>query len=207
MSKYYRNLPIISEQETEDYWLKQVEKAIEKGAVTSRSDKDIFDQINSILNTKSKYPSVQAAVKDMQERSGLTAYVNKLKNVKSVKKIASDENNIIEKKIELEHIPTVIKLCPKIKSTLQNIIDDSKGNSPIPAILERLKSIHRNDINDSKAWENDDIIYYISNLNLHAKKNNPDPQEYNNLGKNDLSDNDIDSANTDAFFSLNPARY
>lgn len=214
MSKYVRYQAVVSrnsdENISEDHWLKQFEKTLQKGAVQPISQRSLFDQINSIMNrsTTSKYPSVEAAVEDMKARSGLTAYLDKVKKAEEEEqagsvKIAADENQAIDKKV-----PIVIKKFPAILKTLQNCIRDTRGNLPIPAIIERVRSIHQGDVSDAKDWDDDKLIYLVSNLNLDAKKNNPSNfHDYNNLGGRDsVADQEIDPSNTDAFFALNPAK-
>ena len=295
---------------SEDHWLKQFEKNLQKGAVQSRNQDSIFDQINSIMNRKSKYPSVDAAVEDMKARSGLTAYLDKVKqaeNDEQVTKKASDNHNEILNALkeavkssnwrdagkleadldkldgnpptnamdvivgfkyfndpDLQHvkvpvdawedftvgyceghgmdeertnkqlqftktiaekhgkkfassdtnqaidkkIPIVIKKHPPILKTFENCIRDTRGNLPIPAIIEKVRSIHQNDVSEAKDWDDDKLIHLVSNLNLEAKKNNPNNFEnYSNLGSRDSStDSEIDPSNTDAFFALNPAK-
>lgn len=214
MSKYVRYQAVVSrnsdENISEDHWLKQFEKNLQKGAVQPRNQQSIFDQINSVMNrsTVSKYPSVEAAVEDMKARSGLTAYLDKVKKAQEVSlpenvKTAGDNNDAIDKKI-----PIVIKKHPPILKTLQNCIRDTRGNLPIPAIIERVRSIHQGDVSEAKDWDDDKLIYLVSSLNLDAKKNNPNSYEdYNNLGSRDsVADQEIDPSNTDAFFALNPAK-
>jgi hypothetical protein len=291
MSKYQRSQPVITrnsdENISEDHWLKQFEKSLQKDAVQPRTQQSLFDQINSIMNQKSKYPSVEAAVEDMKERSGLTAYLTKVKisevgsqsTVKTAQKSpkeagvfdgeedltnhgfgsdilsslhsrknfpqdqkswmeyargyiegskmskehqshelkrldtyfekqtkkSADDNKVIEKKVKM---PLVIKKHPTILKTLENCIRDSKGNLPIPAIIERVRSIHQGDVSEAKDWDEDDLMYLVSQLNLDAKKNNPASYEdYSNLGGRDsLSDGEVDPSNTDAFYALNPAK-
>ena len=103
MSKYSRYNSIVSrnsdENVSEDHWLKQFEKTLQKGAVQSVSKDSFYDQINAIIGgTKSKYSSVADAVEDMKERSGLMAYLNKVKaaedNIKN--KIASDNQDAFD---------------------------------------------------------------------------------------------------------------
>src|SRR5258708_1492395 len=117
MSKYMRYQPAITrnsdENISEDHWLKQFEKSLQKGAVQPRTQQSLFDQINSIMNQKSKYPSVEAAVEDMKERSGLKAYLNKVKiseveeaEITTKKVAANDTNQVIEKKVKM---PIVIQ--------------------------------------------------------------------------------------------------
>jgi hypothetical protein len=212
MSRYNRHPSVISrnadESIGEDNWLKQFQKKLEKGAVQPKSvDSSLFDQINSIMNSKSKYPSVAAAVEDMRERSGLVAYLNKMSDTESQnKKVASDQNQVIDKKVSM--IPVVIQKHPQIKNTLDNYIKDTKGNLPIPAIISKIRSIHQSDVHDAKDWDDEKLILLVSKLNLNAKKNNPGVFEnYSNLGiHEDMNDSEIDPSNTDAFNSLNPAK-
>jgi hypothetical protein len=211
MSKYQRYSAVVNrnsdENVSEDHWLKQFEKNLQKDAVQPRSQQSLFDQINTIMNRKSKYPSVEAAVEDMKDRSGLTAYLDKVKQseeeLQTNIKIATDENQVIDK-----HIPIVIKKHPAIRRTFENCIKDTKGNLSIPAIIERVRSIHQGDVSEAKDWDENKLIYFVSNLNLEAKKNNPSNfEEYSNLGGHDSNSNqDIDPSNTDAFFALSPAK-
>src|ERR1022692_417356 len=59
-----------SDNESDDHWLKAFENNLQKGAVQPYSNDSVFEQINSIMNGKSKYTSVQNAVESMLERSG-----------------------------------------------------------------------------------------------------------------------------------------
>jgi hypothetical protein len=210
-NKYVRHQSVISrnadEQIDEDHWVKELQKRLEKGAVQPRPvDSFLFDQINSIMNNKSKYPSVEAAVLDMKERSGLTAYLDNL-NKKSTdnnqQKTASDENNVIDKSI-----PLLLQKHPAAKTTIENYIRDTKGNLPVPAIIDKIRSIHQNDVSDAQVWDDDNLIRYVSKENLEAKQNNSGNYEnYDNLGARDtLGDSELDPENTDAFHSLMPAK-
>ena len=215
MSKYERHPAIIQRHSDayidEDNWLNRIEKSLEKDAVQSRNtDKSIFEQISSIMNNKSKYPSVRAAVDDMKNRSGLTAYLDKIKistEEIGTKKVASDHNKVIDKKIPISQI--IIKKCPKIADTIKNYVESTSGNLPIPAIIDKIRSIHQNDVSEASDWEDDDLIRYVSKLNLSEKSKNPNNESgYQNLGKKDDSnDAEIDPSNSDAFHGLNPVKF
>jgi hypothetical protein len=221
MSRYVRHQSVVTrtsdDQIDDDHWLKQFAKSLEKDAVQSRQvDQTLFHQINTIMNTKSKYPSVAAAVEDMKERSGLTAYLNKINKTSEVEpvttsktsskvKAASDSNNAVKKKVDVT--PIVIRKFPGIQTTLENHIKDSKGNLSIPAIIDKIRSIHQKDVSDAKDWEDDKLMLLVSKLNLDAKKNNPNSYDnFSNLGKREQSNDDIDPSNSDAFHSLNPVK-
>lgn len=217
MSKYNRHSSVVSRQSDqtvdEDSWLHRFEKSLSKDAVqTRKQDSSLFEQINSIMNGKSKFPSVDAAVQDMKERSGLTAYIEKInksseEEVSTSKKIASADNQqAIDKKVKMT--PIILNKQPQIQKTIENYIRDTKGNLPVPAIIDKIRSIHAKDVTDAKDWEDDKLIILVSKLNLAAKKDNPGMfQDYSNLGSRDTgSDSDIDASNTDAFFALTPAK-
>ena len=209
MAKHQRNQSVISRQSdsenNDNHWLKQFENSLQKNSVQGR-DPHLFDQINSIMNTKSKYPNVQAAVDDMMNRSGLNGYLDNVKlsehnETSSPKKTAQQKHN--------DKTPEVIKKKPEVLQVLNNIIDDSRGNMSIPSIVHKLQAMYSKEISDEAAWNDDRLIILIADLNLKAKANNPSNYEnYNSLGKRDHStaDSDIDAANTDAFSALMPAR-
>ena len=127
--RYSRHQAVISRNADdgieENHWLKQFEKKLEKGAVQSRPADSIYDQINSIMNGKSKYPSVAAAVEDMKERSGLIAYLKKSEEKESAntKTASEDNNNAIDKDIPLKPkaiiVPLVIKNHPPVADTIR----------------------------------------------------------------------------------------
>jgi|SRR5579885_560414 len=214
MSKYIRHQSVVSRHIDEnidgDHWLKQFEKKLHKDAVQPRQvDQSLFEQINSIMNTKSKYPSVEAAVEDMKARSGLTAYLEKARDMSKLSKDESPHKKTASDKKHDDNMPVVIMKCPAIKHTLENYIRDTKGNLPIPAIVDKLKSIHHGDVSDAKDWDDDKLLHLVSRLNLNAKKNNPAVFEnYSNLGTHEkMDDSEIDPSNMDAFHSLNPVKF
>ena len=218
MSKYNRHQSVIttnSESANEDHWLKQFENQLKTAVQPRSTDSSLFDQINSIMNGKSKYPSVEAAVEDMRERSGLTAYLKKNSSeeltikesneiLTKVRKAAQAINNKFDKNSVI-----VLRKAPQIFSTIQNYIASSKGNLPVPAIIEKIKSIHKNDVSDNADWEDENLMRLISRMNLNEKKNNPQFFEnYSNLGtQEEMNDKDIDPSNNDFFSGLNPVKF
>lgn len=206
MGRHNRHQTVISrqsdEQFQEDHWLKRFENSLLKDAVQPQKQYSLFDQINSIMNGKSKYTSVEAAVQDMQERSGLTAYLN------SLNKKSEEEPTISKKATFGDNVPIVIQKYPAIMKTIENYIRDTKGNLPVPAIIDKIHAIHQADVPDAKDWDDDKLIILVSKLNLMAKSTNPSSYEsYSNLGARDTgADSEIDPSNTDAFHALNPVK-
>ncbi len=208
MSKRYNS--VISKQSdesySEDHWLKEFEATLQKTSVQPRGD-STYDQISSIMNTKSKYPSVQAAVDDMMQRSGLSSYLDNVKV--SYDKTPPQPKKTAQQAPVDNKLPKIIQEKRDILNTLENIVKDTKGNISVPAIISRLHSFHAGVVSDENAWEDEKLIRLVSLMNLNAKKNNPTNYEnYRNLGQGDRSmDNtDVDVSNTDAFNALMPAK-
>jgi hypothetical protein len=211
MSRPSRHQSVVSRQSDADYsddhWLRQFEDKLQKTSVQPRGN-SLYDQISSIMNSKSKYPSVQAAVDDMMQRSGLTDYLQTKTSSKD-ETPAGKSRKTAQSNTDMSKMPKVIQNKPSIMNTLDNIIKDSKGNLSVPAIISRLRSLHAGDISDDGLWEDDKLIRLVSQCNLKAKTNNPSSYDnFNQLGKNDHSttERDIDPSNTDAFNALMPAK-
>lgn len=202
-----------------DHWLKQFEKNLEKSAVQSRRvDQSLFDQINEIMNNKSKYTSVSAAVEDMMQRSGLTGYLTNINKLSQENINAKTADHKHEHKHEHDKpsmsvkltgskqmLPALLEKVPSILKTIENYIRDTKGHLPVPAILEKIKSIHKNDVSDAKDWETDDMLAFISKKNLEQKAGNAHDHDYANLGVRDTT-LDANDSNNDAFSALMPAK-
>lgn len=209
MVKNSRHQGVISRQSdetySEDHWLKEFENKLQSTAVQPRGQ-SLYDQISSIMNTKSKYPSVQAAVDDMMQRSGLTSY---LENVKTSDEHTPNHPKKTAQAQEDSKTPDVIKAKPSIRHTLENIIRETRGNIPVPAIISRLRALHGGDVNDEGAWEDEKLVRLVSSCNLQAKKDNPGSYDhFDDLGRGDraTAETDIDPSNTDAFNALMPAK-
>ena len=213
MSRQPRHQTVVSRQSdesySEDHWLKEFENKLQKTSVQPRGD-NLYDQINSIMNTKSKYPSVQAAVDDMMQRSGLTAYLENVKVSKDESAGKARKNAQLAPQTPVDSkTPELIKMKPSVNQTLENIVKETRGNMPVPAIIGRLRALHSRDVPDESVWEDEKLIRLVSQMNLQAKTDNPNSYDrFDNLGKGDHStaDSDIDASNTDAFNILMPAK-
>lgn len=220
MSKQPRHQSVVSRQSdassSDDHWLREFESKLQKTSVQPRGN-NLHDQISSIMNSKSKYPSVQAAVDDMMQRSGLTDYLQtktsadeETSTSNKPRKTAQDTSNEAkDHKHKKLKTPDVIKEKPSIRRTLENIIKETKGNLSVPTVISRLRSLHAGDVSDDGAWEDEKLIRLVSHCNLTAKKNNPGSYDrFDDLGRGDhsTSDRDIDPSNTDAFNALMPSK-
>lgn len=214
-NRYSRHQTVINREKDahidDDYWFRQFEKNLEKSAVTSkRVDQSLYDQINSVMNIKSKYTSVSAAVEDMMQRSGLTAYLDNVK--------VSEEN--INKKVAEESAKEVKKNSKQVKPLLmslkdgKNVLDfiknraeSTKGSISVPALKETTRAVFNNKVSDDRYWEDPQLLIYIHNVvSDEKKKHHRDEQQNGNFGKIQVNINyDADPSNNDAFHILMPA--
>lgn len=186
-----RSTPAVKiDNNSTDNWLNTYLDNLKKVSVQSRTmDESIYDRISSIMGVKSKYPTVEAAVEDMQERSGLKNYLQQIKEA---------EKDISNKK------QASLEFSENIKNTIDNYIEDTQGNLSIPAIIEKVKNIHAGEV-DNNFWNNDKLFTYINDKNIEVKKKYPAQDQYNShLGKINFNDSDIDNINSDVFSALTP---
>ena len=98
MTKNPRHQAVITRQSesenNDDHWLRQFENTLLKVSVQP-ARKEVFDQINSIMNnSNSKYSSVQEKVDEMMARSGMQKHLSATnKENEGSKKTAQDNND------------------------------------------------------------------------------------------------------------------
>lgn len=176
-----KNQSVISRQSevanNDDHWLKQFENSLCKQSVQPREN--TFEQITSIMNnSQSKYPTVQAKVEEMLDRSGMNKYMKDTVKISEInhepqatKTAQQNDQNAAKKKDD--HLPSIIKHKEEILRTLENIIRDTKGNLPLSAIISKLHSLHAKDVSEESDWDDEKLIRLVSRLNLEAKKITP----------------------------------
>jgi hypothetical protein len=174
MSKKYsaRSLPSVYSDGTppsSSSWYDDFLGNLEKSSVQSQHS--IYDEINAIIgNTKSKYSSVEEAVQDMCERTGL----NKVMSAKEA--IASIQEPVIFKKI------------PEMKTFIDNFIEDRPGTSVESVIHDLMKiDVIRNKLPDRSDVE-DDVRVYINKRIGETKSHQTDLNKVDlHMGKVDQS--------------------
>lgn len=168
-------------------------RELAKQSVQPKSQVDsLYEQMYSIINgNKPKYPSVDAAIQDMLDRTGISNYKRQLQ--------ASQNTKVAEVKVEL------FDKVPQLKQTINNYIQSTNGNLLVPEILAYVKAIHKNDVPDMADWGSPALLTYINDKNIAEKKMHPDSTGLNyDLGRVDYHDQDIDPSNNDALHSLTP---
>lgn len=212
-----RSMPMITresydveKQEKAPSWMQEFVSNFQKESVKSKdnANKSIYDQISSIMGNKSKHATVDAAVDDMKQRSGMKDFLDKMQ---------SQGGDVGQKKnANCDHCDEkcghgdtkeiiIFKNVPQIKDTVDNYVQDTRGNISLPAIVEKIKSIHRNDVVEDGDWDDEEFLRYINDRNVDLKKMYQDHSTQNkNLGKT-YQDTETDSSNSDAFHGLMPA--
>lgn len=138
------------ERETElKGWLKNFAERVvgeHKTAVevVRHTQPSIYDQLNQIMNGKKRlYSSVEEAVKDYQEKTGLKNYLNqisagnkeKIKNAAAKILAASEEAEAIEEKKNLT--PEIFNKHPYIETYIENVIA-ANPYIKIPVLLHKI---------------------------------------------------------------------
>ncbi len=197
-------------------WLKDFANTLEKSAVEPmRNEPTIYDQISSIMGgtSKSKYPTVEAAVEDLKKRTGLAQLLNETvaketptkkranldiekaksycegcktddKNCKCQEGCDCSVHCLLKKKTNGTNEVKVFQEVPQVKATIDNYLEDTNGNMAIPAVVQHIKAIHAGDVIDDSAWNDESFLRYIKNKNLEVKKKHPtDDSNFTNLGK------------------------
>lgn len=192
-----RTMPSITRsngQTTYDDLADSFMQQLSKNSVQPRSQSSIYEDMYSIINGKKpKYPSVEAAVQDMLDRTGLTTYKRKLQEDTHTTKTADLQVELFQK-------------VPQIKQTIDNYIQSTHGNMLVPEILAHIKAIHKNDVPEAGDWGSPALLTYMNETNIAEKKMHPDQATLDqDLGRVDFNDSDMDPSNLDALHCLNPA--
>lgn len=170
-------------------------------AARSRNANSIVQQVNSIIAGKSRYATVDDAVKDMTERTGLSTYLDTIKSAeeskKKVNKNASEDLQIPSSLAQYDFAGQVI-------SYIQNNIKNSNAHSvAIPALQADILEIFGRRGLQSQDVMNDEFEKYLSDCIYEAQKMLPPEYQNNNIGRG--VGKDIEDSN-DAWLGLMPAK-
>lgn len=174
----------------------------------ARNQQSILDQITSIVSRQmSGFSSVEDKVQDYQDKTGLKEYIRKLHAQKNQNKKTAQEGVGTE-----QELPKIFNKFPEnvkegIKNFIRNKCETHHGNIQVPALVEEVSKLFRQfgvspqDVNDMSFEK------YISDQIIKAKLRHPSVDENNvNLGLGVGIENDLDSANLDAFEGLTPTK-
>lgn len=171
MYKIGRQLPSIQRESnsSDSPWLDAYLEQLKQGAQSLQSSYSIYEEINAIIgNAKPKFSSVEEAVKDLRERTGLSAFLD------AKKAIAFIQNE-----------PEIFKKIPEIKIFIDNFIDDHPGTS-VDSVVHDLMKIEdiRQKLNGAELDES--VKIYINNKLGEVQADSTDHNQVNHdIGKVD----------------------
>lgn len=148
----------------------------------ARNYESLLEQLNSIMSGKAKAAgSVDAKVKELQERTGLAEY---LKLVNAQKEITAQDMLEVSDQEILPDIPEDLK--EKIKIFVDNIIGSKHGNTAVIAITNNVFETFKNKGLTSDLVNSREFEKYVDDRIRDYKEKNPNVQDQvnNNLGKN-----------------------
>lgn len=190
MSRY---LPVITRDthavelaEKHPSWFSNfIEKIEIEAAKSKKDDYTLFEQINNILGNKSKYSTVEEAVEDMKNRTGLSQYLHQIKSASEAKDLFAE--------------------IPSLKTYIDNYVKERPGTS-IEAVVHDLLRIQM--IRDALP-EGDDVPEAVKryiNEKIGESKHNHQHNggEDLQLGKLDLSVDQNTSRDNNPFAGCEP---
>lgn len=195
--KYYRHQSVISRDpsfttvsEKVPDWLSEFANAFEKESAKSKSQSySLYDQINGILGQKGKYSTVEEAVNDMAKRTGLSDYIEQVKQAQDM----MESQNPFAK-------------MPEVKTFIDNYVKEHPGTSVDSVIHELLKL---NPVKEHLPQKDDvpeAIKRYINTQITEARSNTGHTSEHLQLGKVDLKSDKNTVKDNDPFSGCMPNR-
>jgi len=167
--------------------------AIDRAREREREQEAYYASARGVLGQTKRFSSVEDAVKDMQERTGLNIYLGKLSS--------KEESNVKKASMEVS-IPAVLQeygsLADNVDIFLNNIIKTYQNASVIQLQDELLTNFRKLDL---KAIYNDETVKYLSDKILQNKK--PGQVQYNSGLGLDYSA-DLVGENSDWMAGLRP---
>ncbi len=161
-----------------------------------RDQKSMLDQISYLIDKKPRYASVESAVKDMQERTGLSEYIKRL-SVKNEgeKKIAQEKEPVIDVEKILEKFGP--ELAKKVMTFVKNKVESSEGNLATGAIIADLVRTLKGDGLDEADVSTSDFSAWINQMRDKVKERFPanDVKDDCNFGKDVPDNQNIDEGN------------
>lgn len=175
--------------------------AVDVARARNANTHSIVQQVNSIINGKSRYATVDDAVKDMTERTGLTSYLDTIKSAEESKKKV---NKQASEDLQIPSTLSQYDFADKVISYIQNNIKNNRGfGASVPQLQADILDIFGRQGLQSQDVMNDEFSKYLSDCIYEAQKMLPPEHQNNNIGR-DVG-KDIEDSN-DAWANLMPAK-
>ena len=224
-------------QDSEPEWFREYASNLQKSSVKSvQEDSSIFDQVQAITGTRARFHSVEEAVRDMQNRSGLARYLQMSAGEKeTVKRAAREEtgpsenfeeepqqwpesldsydNTDSDLEVSLDgsedhDLPKIIENHPNIAAVVRNYVESRKGNVHVQAVMEKIHTLFRHEGISSDELEDKNFKDYINDIIIKEKKQHDNNEDSIDieLGKSDTGFENDTGDSNDAFSILMPAK-
>lgn len=204
-------------------WFKDYSSNLQKLSVQpAHRDRALFDQISDILGTKSRYATVEEAVQDLQDRTGLAKYLQMCEAEQAEVRKTAQEMHVHTEPVKTEEdlevtldpdsdemqYPKLLKDFPQIKQFIENFVKSRNGFVHVPAVVESIRIIFRNEDFSSDELEDKHLRKFINEVIIKEKALHEGDHAGvdTDLGKLDHSTDSQVEENNDAFSILMPAK-
>lgn len=199
-------------------WFSEFSSNLQKMSVESaHRDKALFDQISEILGNKSRYATVEEAVQDLQKRTGLAQYLQMCeaeraevhKNAADHTVMKEDPSTQVEEELEVTldpdtdevQYPKLLQEHPYIDRFIRNFISSRHGYIHVPAVVEAIRNIFKNDNFTSDELEDKHLRKYINEL-IIAEKSQQNQESYDNVDLGKIPSSSTDTDQQADFFAI-----
>jgi len=140
------------------------ESAVDVGR--KRSQQSLYDQINYVVRNKPHHATVESAVKELQDRVGLTEYLKRVSSGdEGAQKTAQQEEDVFD-----ADVPASVQ--DEIKTFIKNYIKTHRGQISVPAVQSDAAGVFKKYISPDQ-FDSDKVAIYINNLITEEIKLNP----------------------------------
>jgi hypothetical protein len=152
------------------------ETAVEQARKRQIQQASIVNQINNVMANPPRYATVEDAVADMRDRTGLNTYLITMKQAEQkskLKKIIAQFNSE-----ELVNVPESLKkygpeAVEQIINFVRNTLDNNR-TATVPQLQYDLIKVIGSQLGiDYKDIENEEVISFLNNMILDNKLSNP----------------------------------
>lgn len=159
---------------TEKAWYEDFLSNLQKTQMAQAQQRSISDEISAIMgNPRPKHSSVEEAVLDMQERTGLRQYLAQKEALAFIQE------------------PEIFAKVPQMKVFIDNFVKDRPGTSVESVVHDLLKIDEIRDAIENRSDVDDEIRSYINKQIAESKSNTHEHGHVDmNFGKVDQSSAD-----------------
>jgi len=143
----------------------------------ARNAQSVMQQLTSIMANKPRYATVDDAVRDMQERTGLNLHLENIKSAK--KKVNKQAHELVDIPESLKKYDFVGNIVNYIKNNIKNT--NGVGNS-VPQLQHDILSLFSKDGLAPQDILNDEVSKYLSDCILEQQKMLPSDSDNGQLG-------------------------